>query len=58
MLLPLERVEKRKKGEENNPAPWKSMSEECTGYMREFLTGLAALAYCSNVVVVAREVTA
>jgi hypothetical protein len=31
------------------------VSEECAGYMREFLTDLA---YCSNVEVVAREATA
>uniref|UniRef100_A0A0E0LIT6 Uncharacterized protein n=1 Tax=Oryza punctata TaxID=4537 RepID=A0A0E0LIT6_ORYPU len=48
-----ERVEKRKEREENNPAPWKSVSEECAGYMWEFLTGMAALAYCSNVEVIA-----
>uniref|UniRef100_A0A0D3HWS3 TPX2 C-terminal domain-containing protein n=1 Tax=Oryza barthii TaxID=65489 RepID=A0A0D3HWS3_9ORYZ len=51
----LEQTQAKSKGEENNPATWKSMSEECAGYMREFLTDLA---YCSNVEVVAREATA
>ncbi|BAH92773.1 Os04g0564200 [Oryza sativa Japonica Group] len=51
----LEQTQAKSKGEENNPATWKSVSEECAGYMREFLTDLA---YCSNVEVVAREATA
>uniref|UniRef100_A0A0E0L7J7 Acid phosphatase n=1 Tax=Oryza punctata TaxID=4537 RepID=A0A0E0L7J7_ORYPU len=42
-------------GEANNLAPWKSLPEECAGYVREYLTGVA---YRSDLEVVAREASA
>ncbi|KAF0891953.1 hypothetical protein E2562_011334 [Oryza meyeriana var. granulata] len=38
-------------GEANNLAPWRAMPEECAGYVRDYLTGLA---YRSDLEVVAR----
>ncbi|KAF0903282.1 hypothetical protein E2562_026566 [Oryza meyeriana var. granulata] len=42
-------------GEANNLAPWKAVPEECAGYVRDYLTGLA---YRSDLEVVAREASA